>query len=69
MKIFILGLKSGRHISINVTGTDDEKCSASEFIEKHNGEDWYEDAEGTMVLIKQIESIIPRKLERWNKNE
>jgi hypothetical protein len=66
MKLFVLGLKSGRHISLNVTGTDDEKCSALEFLEKHNGEDWYEDVEGTTVLIKQIESIIPNKLGRWD---
>lgn len=57
MKIFVLGLKSGRQINIDVTGTADEKCSVLEFLEKHGDEYWYEDVKGTTVSIEQIESI------------
>ena len=62
MKKFVLGMKSGLLNSIELTGTDDEKLTAHEFMEKHKSifkdtQDWYTDINGKMVLLQQIESI------------
>ncbi|MDD5589390.1 MAG: hypothetical protein PHP92_05020 [Candidatus Nanoarchaeia archaeon] len=62
MKKFILGMKSWLINSIEVTGTNDEKLTAYEFIKKYKSIskdtlDWYVDINGKMVLIQQIESI------------